>query len=160
MRLPSLSATMMGLPSTTTATALLVVPRSMPHIDAARVVTLMGARRPRARGRPEVCSPRRDGERSGSWRPCERRRRAERREDDGRGLDEDATVEALASIAREGPIAVRNSEAAAAPKSEMLTRKELSLCSAVPPRTQIHSPTCSLPTCRQPWTTRSPSSAR
>ena len=29
-------------------------------------------------------------------------------------MDEDATVEALASIAREGPIAVRNSEAAAA----------------------------------------------
>ena len=27
-----------------------------------------------------------------------------------------------------------------APKSEMLTRKELSLCSSVPPRTQIHSP--------------------
>ena len=116
VRLPSLSATMMGLPSTTTATALLVVPRSMPHIDAARVVTLMGARRPRARGRPEVCSPRRDGERSGSWRPCERRRRAERREDDGRGLDEDATVEALASIARGGPIAVRNSEAAVGAK--------------------------------------------
>jgi hypothetical protein len=31
-------------------------------------------------------------------------------------LDEDATVEALASIARGGPIAVRNSEAAAAKK--------------------------------------------
>ena len=39
VRLPLASATMTGLPSTTIATALLVVPRSMPQMDAARVVT-------------------------------------------------------------------------------------------------------------------------
>ena len=38
-------------------------------------------------------------------------------------MDEDATVEALASIARGGPIAVRNSEAAVGAKKMVLTRK-------------------------------------
>ena len=104
VRLPLASATMTGLPSTTIATALLVVPRSMPQMDAARVVTRSALPR-RLDGWGALSSR---GAR-GRGRAGARRLRAESR-DDADGEDEDATAPVRASrpdgIAR-GPILPR-----------------------------------------------------